>query len=185
MHGEEVSFNTSRGHSSRAIQKSIKEYILHTFDQEEKEYMMDELRKKLALSSLAGFDHALEDYFKYKFRVYAARSSEINELLGFDTLHLPVEAIKPLAYQHYVDYLTEKYGSDRMISVGFSEDTQKYIERVEQHIKDVILPSPKYDHIYPVLYHTLDHDRYLTVTLGRTKRDVKKNLLRKQKIAKE
>ncbi|MBP7848541.1 hypothetical protein KA013_05045 [Patescibacteria group bacterium] len=127
--------------------------------------MMNNLRQKLALSSLANLDHALDDYFKYKFRVYAARSAEINELLGFNTLHLPVEAIKPLAYQHYIDYLTEKYGNKRMIAVGFSEDTQKYIERVEQHIKDVMLPSPKYNHIYPVLYHTLSPMKSMKIVL--------------------
>jgi len=149
---------------------------LLTFDTTEKEYMMQTLRKKLNMSELASFSNALDEYLQYMFQVYAVKSTEFAKLLDIDTTQMTVEQLKPFAYQHYVDYLTKKYGTDKLIAIGFSEDTKKYIDWVSQHIGDIILPSPQYNHIYPVLYHTLSPMKSMKIVL-RAEREVRKNLL--------
>ncbi len=176
---EELSFNTSRGHSTKAITASIKQYIIKTFDRNDREYMNDSIREKVTVKWYHTMDAMLDEYFNTMFRVYAVRSTEFVKLVGLsDAPLLPVEQLKPIAYQHYIDYLTQKYGDRNIIAVGFSEDTKKYVDSVEQHIKDIILPNPAYSHIYPVLYHTFSPMKSTKIIL-RTEGEVRKNLLAK------
>ncbi len=176
----EISFNTSRGHSIQAMTESVKQYIM-TFDTFDQERMVKKLRRELTLSELTSFEEAVNIYLKERFKVYAVRWSEFAQLLGYDTMSMTIEQLKPLAYQHYVDSLVEKYKHhSKIISVGFSEDTAKYINAVRERIEQVILLDPKYDHVNPVLYHTISPRDRLS-SYFRTEGEIVKTLSAKRR----
>lgn len=179
LHGEEISFNTARGHSIAAIKEAINMYIMQTFDLQEKLYLQQQLKGRDIEG--ASLEELVMRYLQERFQVYAVRSVEFAHMITmpYPVVEAKVEHLKPLAYHHYIDYLTRKYGSHHMIAVGFSEDTKKYLDYVSAYIQDHILPHPSYQHIYPVLYHTLSSQQSMK-TILRTEAQVRNTLLAKQ-----
>lgn len=191
LHAQEVSFNTARGHSPEAIKAGIRKYIMETFDAEDQHYFLQEaMLQGMVPASNAPFVYAVDRYFTERIHVYPIFSTYFDHLLGllpFDPRSVSMR--KQMAYQHYASYLRTKYGADKLITLGFSDDTPSNVKAIREQIGCKLFQDPdhcpdtfaQYQNFYPVFYVT-KHPNIIEKTRypERTKMDVIKALTAQQ-----
>jgi hypothetical protein len=132
LHAQEISFNTGRGHSPEAIMQGIKQYILETFDGADERYFLQEAISQGVITSRTSLEQAVDQYFAQRMKVYPIMSPRFDTQYGFEKFLPGAKIRKQLAYQHYTSYLRDKYGPDRLITIGFSEDTAVNLQAVKE-----------------------------------------------------
>lgn len=161
--GSPFSIITARGHSPNVIKKGVKLFIDSVLSPEEKETMINNIKKVFEFEDLKGFykldkinDRQLIDIFlDEKGEYYPVSSPEFGKRFKLDSAGgaSNPEHSKKLALSDFIEKVYDKvghliksgkYGS---VSLGFSDDDVRNVKSMIQHIEDelsVMYPEIKF-----------------------------------------
>ncbi len=175
LHAQEISFNTGRFHTPEAIQQGMKQYILETFDTRDQNYFLHEAKLQGVISKKGKFDDAIDTYFASRLKIYPIFSHRFDEYFWLTRFSETAKLRKQMAYYDYASYLRNKYGPDKLITLGFSEDTATNLEAVKKGVATELARDPQFANLYPVFYLTR-YPNTIEKTWLKTKMEVVKAL---------
>jgi hypothetical protein len=158
-HGNRFAINTARGHKPKTLKRGVKLYIDMVFTDEEKEMMMDSIRKNLPLSKGLNDDQTLDLYLDDMGEYYPVSSQAFGERFGLEVSGGAAnpEHAKKVAIEHFVKKVLENVktlvdsGKYTKMSVGFSDDDLKNVRASEDFIENEL------KHMYPE-FHFVVYD---------------------------
>lgn len=162
IYGNRFAINTARGHKPEALKEGVKLYIKMVLTDEEKEMMINNIRKELPLTKGLNDEQVIDLYLDEYGEFYPVSSEEFGKRFGLETSGgaSNPEHSKQVAIEHFIKKVLRNVkklvdgGKYKKVSVGFSDDDLKNVKAVEDFIESQL--KMIYPEIHFVVYDTSD-----------------------------
>jgi hypothetical protein len=168
IYGNSFAINTARGHKPEALKKGVKMFIDMVFTDEEKQTMVNNIRKEI--TNIPGYrmyklgrlnnEQVIDVYLDVMGEYYPVSSEEFGERFGLETSGGAAnpEHAKKVAIQHFTEKVLHNVkklvdsGYYTKVSVGFSDDDVRNVDASKKFLDHEL--KHLYPNIHFVVYDT-------------------------------
>lgn len=162
IYGNRFAINTARGHTPEALKQGVKLYINMVLTDDEKNMLVNNVRKELPLTKGLNDEQVIDLYLDEMGEYYPVSSEEFGERFGLETSGGAAnpEHAKQVAIEHFVQKVLRNVqklvedGKYTKMSVGFSDDDLRNVKAVEEFIEHQL--NKMYPELHFVVYDTSD-----------------------------